>query len=133
MSHLSTPEEFTRQVIVELEARLRSAQLAGDVIALDGLIDDKLLFTGPLGQLLSKQEDLDSHRSGAVRFLQHHPMELSLHEPAAGVVVTNVLARLELEVSGTTVVGLFRYTRVWARGTGNEWRVVAGHTSAVPT
>jgi hypothetical protein len=37
--------------IVELEARLRAAQLAVDVAALDVLIADDLLFVGPDGRL----------------------------------------------------------------------------------
>ncbi|MDQ2664769.1 MAG: hypothetical protein M3Z05_02060 [Gemmatimonadota bacterium] len=32
--------------MVELEARIRAAQLGADVAALDALIDDDLLFTG---------------------------------------------------------------------------------------
>jgi hypothetical protein len=36
--------------IVELEARLRAAQLAADVAALDVLIADDLLFVGPDGR-----------------------------------------------------------------------------------
>ena len=35
--------------VVRLEARLRSAQLAADVSALNALIADELLFTGPDG------------------------------------------------------------------------------------
>ena len=44
--------------IVVAEARLRAAQLAADVSALDALIASNLLFTGPDGQLGTKAEDL---------------------------------------------------------------------------
>ena len=37
--------------LVELEARLRNAQLTADVKALDLLIADDLLFAGPDGRL----------------------------------------------------------------------------------
>ena len=54
--------------IVELEERLRAAQLGADVAALDRLLADELLFTGPDGNLGAKAQDLESHRSGAVAY-----------------------------------------------------------------
>ncbi|MEU7758424.1 MULTISPECIES: nuclear transport factor 2 family protein [Micromonospora] len=46
------------------ERRLQRAQLSSDVAALDRLIDDRLVFSGPDGRLYSKQDDLHVHRSG---------------------------------------------------------------------
>ena len=54
--------------VVGLEARLRDAQLNADVAALDALLAETLLFTGPDGTLGTKQLDLGAHGSGAVRF-----------------------------------------------------------------
>jgi hypothetical protein len=61
-----------------LEARLRAAQLDADVAALDALLDEALLFTGPNGMLATKQQDLSAHGSGAVRFREHVPEELQV-------------------------------------------------------
>ena len=61
--------------IVALEAELRAAQLAADAAALDRLIADELLFTGPDGQLGTKAQDLDAYRSGIVQFREHEPEE----------------------------------------------------------
>jgi ketosteroid isomerase-like protein len=49
----------------------------------------------------------------------------------ADVVLTALRARLGVEVAGTLVQGIYRYTRVWARENGEQWRVVGGHVSAV--
>jgi ketosteroid isomerase-like protein len=117
--------------IVALEAKLRAAQLAADVDALDALIADPLLFTGPDGQLGTKSQDLQAHRSGVVRFREHEPDELRMRRVSADVVVTALRARLAVEVAGAVVRGTYRYTRVWARE-GGTWRVVGGHVSAVP-
>jgi len=46
--------------IVMLEARIRAAQLGADLTALDDLISDDLLFTGPDGQLGSKTQDIEA-------------------------------------------------------------------------
>lgn len=116
--------------IVALEARMRAAQLAGDVEMLDGLIAEQLLFTGPDGQLATKAQDLDAHATGAVRFLSHEPDELRILRIADNVAATALRARLEVAVGGIVVTGTFRYTRIWARG-ADKWRVVAGHVSEV--
>ena len=117
--------------IVELEARLRAAQLAADVAALDALIAEDLLFTGPDGSLGTKEEDLAAHRSGAVRVREHVPEELRVRRVGANVALTALRARLMAEVEGVAVRGTYRYTRVWAREGGGSWRVVGGHVSAV--
>lgn len=118
--------------IVELEARMRAAQLAADVPALDALISEQLLFTGPDGAPGTKDQDLAAHGSGAVRFREHVPEELRVRRVGADVAVTALRARLAVEVGGALVGGAFRYTRVWAREGGGAWRVVGGHVSAVP-
>ena len=54
--------------IAECERQLRTAQLTADLGVLDRLLSDELLFTGPDGQLATKAQDLEAHRSGLVRF-----------------------------------------------------------------
>jgi ketosteroid isomerase-like protein len=119
--------------IVALESRLRAAQLAADVAALDALIADELLFTGPDGQLGTKQQDLEAHRSGIVRFRAHEPEELRIRRVGPNVAVAALRTRLEVEVAGALVGGTYRYTRVWAREDGGPWRVAGGHVSEVPS
>ncbi|MES2521822.1 MAG: nuclear transport factor 2 family protein [Gemmatimonadota bacterium] len=119
--------------MVALEAQLRSAQLAGDVRALDLLLSDELLFTGPDGALATKADDLDAHGSGVVRFRRHEPEELRVRRVGSTVAITALRARLAVEVAGTLHEGTFRYTRVWARESADgAWRVAGGHVSAVP-
>ena len=116
--------------IVALEAELRRAQLDADVVTLDRLIADELLFTGPDGRLGTKAEDLAAHGSGVVRFREHEPEELRVRAAGDTVRVVALRARLTVEVNGTPMSGTFRYTRVWAREHGGPWRIVAGHVGA---
>ena len=118
--------------IVACEVQIRAAQLTADVAALDGLISEELLFTGPDGQLGTKAQDLEAHASGLVRFREHVPEELRIRRVGANIAVTALRARLAVEVAGTLHRGTYRYTRVWAREDGAAWRVVGGHVSAVP-
>lgn len=118
--------------LIAAESELRAAQLSADVGTLARLIDDDLLFTGPDGSVGSKAQDLEAHRSGLVRFRSHAPEELRVRPLGADVAITALRARLAVEVGGTLVEGVYRYTRVWARGNEGRWRVVGGHVSAVP-
>ena len=119
--------------IVALESRIRSAQLAADVNALDALIAEELLFTGPDGEFGTKAQDLQAYASGVVRFRSHEPEELRIRRVASDVAITALRTRLAVEVDGRLVQGTYRYTRVWARERGEAWRVVGGHVSEVPS
>jgi hypothetical protein len=122
--------------IVELEARLRLAQLAADVAVLDALIADTLLFTGPDGQIATKAQDLEAHRLGLVRLQRHVPEELRVRRTGPDVAIVALRTALAVEVTGTLVHGTYRYTRIWAREEQDPeraaWRVVCGHVSQVP-
>jgi hypothetical protein len=116
--------------IVAAEARLRSAQLAGDARILAEILSDELLFAGPDGRLASKAQDLKAHSSGLVRFREHEPEELQIRRLGASVAITALRTRLAVEVAGALTRGLFLYTRVWHRD-DNGWRVAGGHVSEI--
>src|SRR5215207_1059158 len=107
--------------IVILEARIRAAQLSADVTALDDLISDELLFTGPNGQLGTKAQDIEAYRSGTVRFIAHIPEELRIRRVHADVAISSLRAQLTVNVAGNISHGVYRYTRVWAREQGSTW------------
>lgn len=115
--------------IVACEEQLRVAQLGADVAVLERLLDDDLLFTGPDGRLATKEEDLDAHRSGLVRFRAHEPRELRVRRVGNGVAIAALRALLTVEVAGVLMRGEYRYTRIWERQRDGQWRVVGGHVS----
>ena len=117
--------------IVALEARLRNAQLNADLTALENLIADDLLFTGPNGQLGTKAQDIEAYRSGTVQFKEHIPEELRIRRVGIDLAITSLRAQLAVEVAGNLSRGTYRYTRIWAREGGKTWRVVGGHVSLV--
>lgn len=119
--------------ILICEADVRAAQLSADTAALERLIAEELLFTGPDGELGTKAQDLEAHGSGLVRFRAHEPEELRVRRVREDVVISALRARLAVEVAGMQVQGTYRYTRVWAREKGGPWQVVGGHVSEVRT
>ena len=111
------------------EDALRRAQLAGDAAALDRLVDDTLLFTGPDGLLYGKGDDLEAHRLGWVRITRLEPSEERVRRMGQ-VAVVSVRMQMAGTFKGQPFAGPYRYTRVWREGPLG-WRIVAGHVSAV--
>jgi hypothetical protein len=109
------------------DRRLQAAQLAADADALDQLLDDRLVFTGPDGSLYSKQDDLELQRSGQQRLT-----EVTEEELTAVVVgdtgVTWFRGRLAGRFKGEEFVAQVRYTRTWIK-TAAGWQLLAAHVS----
>jgi ketosteroid isomerase-like protein len=113
----------------DAEHRLQAAQLAGDVDALDALLDDRLVFTfGPDGRLYSKAEDLDNHRTRrqTMSRLDEHELRVLADGPTG---VTWFLGSLEGQVAGEPFEVRMRYTRTWILDDQHGWRVIAAHAS----
>lgn len=116
--------------ILEFEERLRLAMLRGDVAALEGLIDDELLFVGPDGNIYTKSDDLQCYRSGAQKLslLEFREVAVRMHGATAVSVVTACMAG---EFKGEPYAGFYRYIRTWVRRDG--WRIVAGSACPIPS
>ncbi len=111
------------------ERRLQAAQLAADADTLAELIDDRLVFTGPDGQLYSKSDDLRLQRSGEQRLTEVTEEELAvLVEGGTGV--TFFKGRLAGVFRGEQFSAQVRYTRTWIR-TPSGWRLIAAHVSSL--
>jgi hypothetical protein len=65
-----------------VEERLRLAMLASDFDTLDELISPDLIFTNHCGQVLGKQDDLESHRNGLLRMHKLEPSEMRVNASA---------------------------------------------------
>ncbi len=118
----------TERQIVELEEQLRQAMVAADVTTLESLIAPELLFTNYLGHLVSKQADLEMHRSGVLqlRELTSADRQIQCHE---GFSVVSVKMHLLGSYDGTLIDQQMRFTRVWATSSAGSLQIIAGHAS----
>jgi ketosteroid isomerase-like protein len=128
MTHQQTavPSEDGLQVA---ESELRRAQFTNDVEALDRLLDDALVFTGPDGALYGKADDLHAHRHRWLRLTRLEPGEEHVQR-FGDIAVVSVCMRMAGSFKDTPIDGSYRYTRVWSKRP-DGWRIVAGHVSAV--
>ncbi|MFC6080561.1 nuclear transport factor 2 family protein [Sphaerisporangium aureirubrum] len=113
----------------EAERRLQAAQLAADAAALDLLIDDRLVFTGPDGRLYSKADDLEIQRTGEQRLTRVDEEDLQVLVDG-GTGVTWFLGTLEGVFKGEAFTARVRYTRTWIHSDGHGWRLLAAHVSS---
>lgn len=122
--------------INRLEESLKQAMLSSNIELLDKLISPSLIFTNHLGQRITKQQDLDDHRSQRLKIdvLELSEQEISMHGETA---IVSVKTRLEGKYNQQPAEGEFRFTRVWSRSktmpysshTGaSRWQIVAGHS-----
>lgn len=113
--------------IEALEEALRQAMLASDVATLDSLIADDMIFTTQAGELITKEMDLNAHRSRTQRLTMLDGSEQQIRQYGDTAVVS---VRMELAgtFAGHAFGGAYRYTRVWLNR-GERWQVIAAHVS----
>lgn len=122
--------QATQGVIADLENRLCAAMLASDVEVLDSLLSPDLIFTNHFGQLTDKERDLAAYRSGLLRIMGLHRSEERILV-YGGVAIVTVRTQISGEYGGHPANGEFRFTRVWGASAGDEWKVLAAHSTAV--
>jgi ketosteroid isomerase-like protein len=119
-------DEVIKQ-INEAEERLAKAMLGSDVAGLDELLSEKLIFTDHLGRLLTKGDDLESHRRGVIKLDELAGSEQTI-KLAGDCAIVFVRMHIAGSFFGQPGSGDFRFTRVWSRNDEGEWQVVAGHS-----
>jgi ketosteroid isomerase-like protein len=111
----------------DAERRLQAAQLAGDVDALDRLLDDRVIFTFG-AETQTKADDLRVHRTKAQVMTSLTEEELTvLADGRTGV--TWFAGTVEGTVQGSPFKARMRYTRTWLHDDTHGWRIIAAHAS----
>ena len=116
--------------IAAAEESLRRAALAGDVAALDALLADDLVFVDFTGRILGKQDDLDLHRTGAMKLHRVTFSELRIRLLDERTAHTVLRADAEGMAGGTPFSAALRFSRLWRRGE-RGWQVAAIHSCAI--
>lgn len=116
--------------VEECEERLKQAMLLSDVSALDKLLAPDLTFTNHLGHLMTKQDDLEAHKSGMLKV-----NEITLSDQkitiCGGVAVVSVRAHILGSFAGEVSENNYRFTRVWSKTSNKVWQIIVGHSSIV--
>lgn len=109
--------------LLDAERALHAAQRAGDVGALSALLHPRCVGVGPDGAVFSKEDDLESYRSGLLRITRLVEESLDVREDAVSG-TTRLVAAVEAVQGGTAVSARLAYTRLWVRAEAG-WQVLA--------
>lgn len=110
-----------------LEQELREAMQTRDIFALDTFLHDDLIFINHEGSFVTKEMDLEAHRTLAVRFTEVSCSDLQIKLTKDGAVTISRI-HLEGQEGEEKISGDFIYTRVWQL-IGEQYQVIAGHCS----
>lgn len=117
------------RTIDDTETELLDAMRTSDLVALDRLISDQLTFIGPDGAILTKQADLEAHRTGATSFEKIDVLSRDATETGEGA-RTKTVANAVLRVGEETVGVRLTWHREW-RVVDGRWQVVSGAVEAL--
>jgi len=117
----TTPD---KQKVLEIEKELLEAMKNSDVETLDRLLHDDLLFVLPTGDVITKQMDLETHRSGNLT-LQEITSSIDSINQIGDTVVVTLSSKITGKMLEQNFEGNFRYIRVWKMFDG-QLKVIAG-------
>jgi len=104
--------KVTKEDVADAENQLFLAQLASNVDALDQLLFDNLIAVAPTGQMLTKEMDLNAHRSKAM-IIEEASTEIDDIRIIGDTALSIVTMTAKGKVMGAPLEGKFRYFRVW--------------------
>ncbi len=119
---LPHPHRMAKQQIEDLEQQWRTATLTSDTAVMDHLLSDDYVGISWNGQVNTKAMQLDRVRTRTLALTR-----LDLSDSKIKVVhdIAIVTARASVvgTVEGSPIAGIFRYTRVYQRGTSGNWKI----------
>ena len=115
--------------IQQLEALLLKAMLTSDVVMLNRLLSDDLLFTDHRGRIISKTLDLKAHaeKSLSIDNITASEEKITVIDDVA---IVSVLMKITGIYADKPFSGMNRYLRVWKQ-TAGEWKVIAGQATTL--
>lgn len=115
--------KIDQQAIFGIEDQIRSALLAGDSSTLDKVLAEDFLGISSNGTLSDKQQYLRRISKHEHNFSRIDTVERKIRlQPATAIVTT--MANVTGNLDGMPIAGIFRYTRVYARQPGGNWKVI---------
>lgn len=123
-------DKITKEEIAEAENQLFLAQLASNVDGLDLLLYDDLVAVAPDGQMLTKEMDLNAHRSKAM-IIENASTEIDEIRIIGDTALSVTTMTAKGKVMGAPLEGKFRYFRVWKR-IDNTLKVIGASFMQLP-
>jgi len=128
---MSLPQKHeTRHEIDQLEDEWRNAVLTSNTEELNSLLSDDYTAITASGTLQTKEEALESLRTGRLHFTSLDVSDRKVRFYGTTAIVTS-LANVQATTADGPVSGSYRYTRVYARDPQGKWKIVSFEASRV--
>jgi len=124
-SHAQTSSQLEEE-IKKLEAERSKAQVQGDTGKLDELLAPEFMEVNTAGQIRTKRENIEGHKSGQMHWEKFDPDDLNVGVYGETAVVTGRLTR-KGTFAGRDLSGQSRYTRYYVRRQG-RWQAIFQHS-----
>lgn len=126
MAQTSTSED-----LVQLESRFNDALVRADLKTIEEIEADDLIFTDAAGTVTSKADEMQSLKSGDIKFESIQMTGTRTQDFGDIAVVTGRLVE-KARYKNADISGAYRFTDVWAKRKG-KWEHVAGEETRVRT
>uniref|UniRef100_UPI003D7FC806 nuclear transport factor 2 family protein n=1 Tax=Pedobacter sp. TaxID=1411316 RepID=UPI003D7FC806 len=103
---------ITESSILAQEQKLYSAIKGGNIILLDELLHDDLLFIVPSGEVITKKMDIDTYRDGKLKISELLPKAENLNI-ISDIAVVTVIMEIKGEFNQVPFEAKYRYIRFW--------------------
>jgi ketosteroid isomerase-like protein len=120
--HPRRKDEYKHQV-EKLEEVWRTAQLNGDVDAMDKLLSDDYVGITMSGQVVTKMQQLDRMRKRSMVLTKMEFQDVKVKVVGSTAIVTS-LAEVEGTNDTAPMHGTFRATRVYSRSASGSWKIM---------
>lgn len=119
--HPKRNDQYKRQV-EKLEEAWRTAQLSGDVEAMEKLLSDDYVGITMNGQVVTKSQQLNRMRNRSLVLTTISLDDVKVKLIGTTAIVTS-LAQVEGTSDGISMHGTYRYTRVYTRLPSGVWKI----------
>lgn len=110
------------------ENRLKEAMLSSNIEELNALLSDNLIFTDHAGAIHSKNDDINSHKSGFISINSIECSDQKIHV-FKNTAIASVIMAISGIFGGNPATGKFRFTRTWLQVDQDQWQLIAGHST----
>ncbi len=128
-SSIAVAQSSTEKELIALENRFNEALVQADLNTIANIEADDLVFTDAAGMVTSKADELQSLKSGDVKF-QSITMDSTRVANFGNVAVVTGRLVEKAQFKNADISGTYRFTDVWAKRNG-KWVHVAGQETLV--
>ena len=118
------------QKIIDLDQKRTHAMAQKDIMALNALLSDDLVYTHSSARIDTKQSLIGAMESGATVYTAVVPSDVKAQDLGDAVVLTGV-ARISVMSNGRPNTFSVRFTDVYANK-GGQWQMVTWQSTRLP-